>query len=105
SMRDGVAEYVLVPQQPTTLEAGAGPVVGEFAAALSHAGFPVTRTLDMEGWLLYHAVLVASISAALYRCHGSAATLAEARGTRVLMCRGIEEGFDALRREGVQGLP
>jgi len=105
SVRDGVAEYVRIPQQPTTLEAGAGPVVEEFAAALSHEGFPVTRTPDMEGWLWYHAVLVASISAALYRCNGSAAGLAEARGTRVLMCRGIEEGFDALRRAGVKGLP
>jgi ketopantoate reductase len=105
SIRDGAAEYVRIPQQPTTLEASAGPVVEEFAAAMSHQGFPVTRTLDMEGWLLYHAVLVASISAALYRCDGSAAGLAEARVTRVLMCRAIEEGFDALRREGVKGLP
>ena len=79
SIRDGVAEYVRIPQQPTTLEVSADPVVEGFAAAVSHQGFRVTRTPDMEGWLLYHAVLVASISAALYRCHGSAAGLADAR--------------------------
>jgi Ketopantoate reductase PanE/ApbA len=30
SIREGVAEYVRIPQQPTTFESGAGPIIAEF---------------------------------------------------------------------------
>jgi 2-dehydropantoate 2-reductase len=105
SMVGGVAEYVRISQQPTTLEAGGPPAVAEFGAAMSGRGFPVTRTADMDGWLAYHAVFVGSVAAALYRCQGSAAVLAADRPTLTLMCRSIEEGFAALARRGVSGLP
>jgi 2-dehydropantoate 2-reductase len=105
SMADGVAEYMRISEQPTTLEIGGGPVVDEFEAALSRRGFAVTRTSDMDGWLAYHGIFVGSIAAALRRCHGSAAGLAGDRPAITLMCRSIEEGFAALDRRGVAGLP
>ncbi len=67
AMMNGVAEYMRIAQQPTTLESCADPAIAAFETALSHRGFDVTRTADMGGWLIYHAVFVASISAALYR--------------------------------------
>jgi 2-dehydropantoate 2-reductase len=105
STRDGVVEFVRIPQQPTTLELGGGPVVDEFEAALKRQGFATTRAPDMDGWLAYHGVFVASIAAALYRCHGDANELARDRDTLILMCQSIEEGFGALLSQGVAGLP
>jgi len=105
SRLDGHVEFVRVAQQPTTLEAGGGPIVEAFAVALVSRGYPVTRTSDMDGWLAYHGVFIASVSAALYRCHGSARELSTNRALLVLMCRSIEEGFAALRAQGIPGLP
>ncbi len=105
SMAGGVAEYVRISQQPTTLEAGGPAAVAWFEAAMSGRGFAVTRAADMDGWLAYHAVFVGSVAAALYRCDGSAAALAADRPTLTLMCRSIEEGFAGLARRGVPGLP
>jgi 2-dehydropantoate 2-reductase len=105
SMADGAAEYLRLPQQPTTLQTGGGPSVAQFEAVLHSRGFAVARTPEMDGWLAYHAVFVASVAAALSRCQGSAVELAAHRSTVRLMCRAIEEGFRALRRAGVQGVP
>ena len=54
-----------IPQQPTTLETGGGTRMEDFEATLTRSGFPVSRKADMDGWLAYHAVFVASVSAAL----------------------------------------
>jgi ketopantoate reductase len=105
SMVGGGAEYVRISQQPTTLETGGPAAVAEFAASMSRRGFAVTRTASIDGWLAYHAVFVGSIAAALYRCHGSAAALSADRPALRLMCRSIEEGFTALGRQGIVGLP
>jgi ketopantoate reductase len=105
TLRNGVAEYMQIAQQPTTLEACEDPAIATFEAALSHRGFDVARTVDMDGWLIYHAVFVASIAAALYRHAGDPVALADDRPVVMLMCRAIEEGFRALRRNGVAGAP
>jgi 2-dehydropantoate 2-reductase len=105
TMRNGVAEYMRIAQQPTTLEACDDPTIAAFAAALSHRGFDVTRTADMDGWLIYHAVFVTTIAAALYRHAGNPVALADDRPVMTLMCRAIEEGFRALKRNGVAGAP
>ena len=105
SIGNGTAEYMRIAQQPTMLESGGGRPVDEFATTLSRAGFVVRRTTDIDGWLAYHAVFVASISAALYRRNGNATELADDSATLTLMCQSIEEGFGALRREGVRGAP
>jgi 2-dehydropantoate 2-reductase len=105
AMCNGVAEYMRIAQQPTTLEACADPAIATFEAALSDRGFDVTRTVDMDGWLLCHAVFVASIAAALYRHAGDPVALADDTPLVRLMCRAIEEGFRSLRRIGVTGAP
>jgi 2-dehydropantoate 2-reductase len=89
SMADGAAEYLRLPQQPTTLQTGGGPSVAQFEAVLHSHGFAVARTPEMDGWLAYHAVFVASVAAALSRCQGSAVELAAHRPTVRLMCRAI----------------
>ena len=63
------------------------------------------RVADMDGWLEYHAVFVASICAALYRCGTDPRRLARSRATLKLMCLAITEGFQQLRRAHVEGCP
>jgi len=105
SRLDGQVEFVRIAQQPTTLETGGGPAVEAFAAAMASRGYPVARTSDMDGWLAYHGVFIASVSAALDRSGGRARELSTNRALLALMCRSIEEGFAALRAQGVRGLP
>lgn len=105
SLINGTVEYVRIPRQPTTVEAGGGPAVQAFEAALSRQGFAVTRTSDMDGWLVYHSMFIGSVASALYRCHGSAVELSKDRTTLRLMCRSIEEGFQALAGQSVPGAP
>lgn len=104
-LRAGVADYVRIPQQPTALEAGRDPRLGELEQTLNARGFPVQRVTNMDGWLLYHAAFVACVSAALFRCGTDPARLAADRPTLKLMCRAITEAFAALRRARVTGLP
>jgi 2-dehydropantoate 2-reductase len=105
SLQGDVVDYMRIPQQPTTLEAGGGVPIAEFEQALTTGGFPVRRTDQMDGWLAYHAVFIGSITAALDRSGGDAAVLAANRPLIRLMCRSIEEGFRALGRRGVGGAP
>jgi ketopantoate reductase len=104
-IRDGVADYVRVRQQPTALEAGSDPRLVELEAALRQQGFAVQRVTDMDGWLAYHAAFVACVAAALYRCGGEAGRLAADRPALRLMCAAVTEAFAALRRQRVGGLP
>lgn len=105
SFAGGVVEYARIAQQPTALEAGPSPVLAELDDTLQQRGFSTQRVTDMDGWLVYHAVFVASVAAALYRCDTDPLRLAGERQTLSLMCRGISEGFAALRRQGVGGAP
>jgi 2-dehydropantoate 2-reductase len=105
TMKAGVAHYVLIAQQPTALEETPDPRLDAFAQALGARGLAVQRISDMSGWLAYHAVFVASVSAALYRCQTDPRALARDRGELRLMCRAITQGFRALRNQGVVGLP
>lgn len=59
----------------------------------------------MSGWLAYHAVLVTSICAALYRHRTGPRRLARDRPTLALMCIAINDGFAVLRKRGVRGAP
>ena len=105
SMNAATVDYLQIAQQPTTLEASSNHAVAELEAAFRAQQFAVHRTSEMAGWLAYHAVFVASISAALYRCGTDAAILANDRRMLRLMCRSIEEGFAVLAVAGVKGLP
>jgi 2-dehydropantoate 2-reductase len=104
-LRDGAADYVLIRQQPTALEAGPDPRLAEFAQALRSRGFAVQRVAGMDGWLAYHAAFVACVAAALFRCGTDPARLAGDRETLTLMCAAVTEAFAALRQAGVTGLP
>jgi hypothetical protein len=59
----------------------------------------------MDGWLAYHAVFVAAMSAGLYRCGTDPTRLADDRATLKLTCAAITEGFRALRADRVEGCP
>lgn len=105
SMVDGIAEYIRIPQQPTTFETTTDQRLIEIAESLRRNGFAVHFEKDMNGWLLYHALFVSCVAAALYRCGADPAGLAHDRPTLALMCRAVTEGFTALRSQGVGGLP
>jgi hypothetical protein len=96
---------VRIAQQPTALDEIRDPRLDELQRALESRGFAVQRVRDMSGWLAYHAVFVASISAALYHCQTDPQRLASDREELRLMCRAIAQGFQALRTQGVVGLP
>lgn len=104
-LRDGVAEYVRIAQQPTALEAGRDPRLAALERALGSRGFAVQRVTDMDGWLLYHAAFVACVAAALFRSGTDPARLAGDRATLRLMCAAVTDAFAALRRSGVAGAP
>jgi 2-dehydropantoate 2-reductase len=105
TISDGLAEYVLIAQQPTALEQGRDLRLGRFRDALEGRGLAVQRVGDMSGWLAYHAVFVACVSAALYRCGTDPQRLARNWTELKLMCRAITEGFRGLDNQGVGGLP
>jgi 2-dehydropantoate 2-reductase len=105
TINDGLAEYVLIGQQPTALEQGRDPRLGRFRDALENRGLAVQRVADMSGWLAYHAVFVSCVSAALYRCGTDPQRLARNWTQLRVMCRAITEGFRGLHNQGVGGLP
>jgi 2-dehydropantoate 2-reductase len=105
AMAGGIAEYVIIRQQPTALQQAPDPRLAALASALSSRGLAVQRIHDMDGWLAYHAAFVGCIAAALYRCGTDPARLAADRGTLTLMCRAITDAFAALRASGTAGLP
>jgi 2-dehydropantoate 2-reductase len=104
-IRDGIAEYVRIRQQPTALQAGSDRQLAQTERALGQRGFTVQRVTGMDGWLAYHAAFVACVAAALYRSNTDAARLAADRQTLKLMCTAVTEAFTALRKLGVTGLP
>ena len=101
----GVAIYYKIAQQPTAIEASDDPRLAALADALTARGLPIQRVVDMDGWLAYHAVFVAAICAALYRCGTDPKRLADDRATLKLMCLAITQGFQALHSGHVKGCP
>jgi 2-dehydropantoate 2-reductase len=104
-LRDGVAEYVRIPRQPTALEAGSDPRLAALEQVLTSSGFAVQRVTDMDGWLLYHAAFVACVAAALFRAGTDPGRLAVDHDALGLMCAAVTEAFASLRCAGVVGLP
>ena len=104
-VKAGLAEYVRITQQPTTLDQNPDPRLGQLQRGLGARGFPVRRVPDLSGWLAYHAVFIACVSAALYRCQTDPRRLAHDRRELRLMCRAITEGFQVLRTQGIVGPP
>jgi 2-dehydropantoate 2-reductase len=105
TIQDGVARYQRIARQPTALEAGRDSRLAELRRTLERRGFPVQRVADMPGWLAYHAVFVASVTAALYHCQTDPVRLGDDSAELERMCRAITDGFRALHSQGVGGLP
>jgi ketopantoate reductase len=101
----GVATYYKIAQQPTAIEATDEPRLAVLADALTARGLPIQRVVDMDGWLAYHAVFVAAICAALYRCGTDPKRLAHDRATVKLMCLAITQGFQELHDGHIEGCP
>jgi 2-dehydropantoate 2-reductase len=101
----GVATYYKIAQQPTAIEATDEPRLAVLADALTARGLPIERVVDMDGWLAYHAVFVAAICAALYRCGTDPKRLAHDRATIKLMCLAITQGFQELHGGHIKGCP
>lgn len=104
-LSDDVVSYCKIAQQPTAIEASDEARLAAIAEDLAKRGLPVQRVGDMDGWLAYHAVFIAAMCAALYRCGTDPRRLAADRATLRLLCAAITEGFHALRSEGVHGRP
>lgn len=105
SYADGLVTYYRIAQQPTAIEASDEPRLAALSGVLASRGLAVQRVPDMDGWLAYHAVFIAAVSAALYRCGTDPVRLAGDRGTLKLMCAAITEGFQALKAMHVGGCP
>ena len=101
----GVATYYKIAQQPTAIEAIDEPRLAVLADALVARGLPIQRVVDMDGWLAYHAIFVAAVCAALYRCGTDPKRLADDRATIKLMCLAITEGFQELHGGHIKGCP
>lgn len=101
---DGAICYIEIPQQPTTIgrQQGREDVA---AAALRSAGFVVSTTADMAGWLKTHAVFIAATCASINSCGGDAVKLAADRERVGTMIRAAGEGFRALAGKGVAVQP
>jgi 2-dehydropantoate 2-reductase len=105
TLRAGVATYYKIAQQPTAIEAIDEPRLAALTDALTARGLPTQRVAHMDGWLAYHAVFVAAICAALYRCGTDPQRLAHDRETLKLMCLAITHGFQELHSGDVRGCP
>jgi 2-dehydropantoate 2-reductase len=101
----GVATYYRIAQQSTAIEATDEPRLAALADALTARRLPIQRVADMDGWLAYHAVFVAAICAALYRCDTDPKQLAHDRATLKLMCLAITQGFQELHCGHIKGCP
>jgi 2-dehydropantoate 2-reductase len=101
---DGAISYIEIPQQPTTLGRQQGREdIAE--AVFRSAGFAVSTTADIDGWLKTHAVFIAATCASINSCDGDAVKLAADRERVATMIRAAGEGFRALASQGVAVQP
>ena len=101
---DGAISYIEIPQQPTSLgrQQGREDIAG---AVFRSAGFAVSTTADIDGWLKTHAVFIAATCASINSCGGDAVKLAADRERVATMIRAAGEGFRALASQGVAVQP
>ena len=99
----GRVHYVQIAQQATVL--GPGPARGTVASALKSAGFPITTTEDMGGWLKTHAIFIAAFESALAAASGDAQALASDGAAVRELVLAVREGLTALHHRGVPITP
>jgi 2-dehydropantoate 2-reductase len=108
-VRNGaVIRYVLIDQQQTMFgePTGVGTTrLQRLATVLRDAGFVVTVSSDVDGWLVAHAAFVVPIAFALDRVGVDAARLAADRAGLRLMVRATRQAFRALLADGNAEIP
>ncbi len=100
--------YYVLPQQPTTLGEVSGqltPRLRGLADLITATGHTVALSSHMDAWLKTHAVFVTSLTAALAACGSDSVRLAQNHRQMVTMVRAIQEGFAALRKQGIRVTP
>ena len=100
----GVVDYVEIPQQPTTIAAGA-PGSAQAREALSSAGFRIAGEHDMPAWLATHTVFITLIGAGILSRGGYAEALGRDRAQVREVVTAVTEGFRALQADGVTITP
>jgi 2-dehydropantoate 2-reductase len=105
SLKDGVVEYIPVDQQPTALEVHTSPANRQIHATLKAQGLPLQDITNMDGWLAYHSVFISCIESAIIKADTQPEKLGSDPALLKLMCSAITEGFQALKKQGVKGLP
>jgi 2-dehydropantoate 2-reductase len=103
-----VVEYILIPQQPTTLgelDGRVTPRVTAITGALRDAGFRVAISRDMDAWLKTHVVFITAVCGAVYLADGDNDRLSRDPAAMALFAAGVREGFRALRALGLPPPP
>lgn len=102
--REGdVVEYVRLSDQPTTVLKGDLVLQRAFTGSLSREAF-ACQGVDSDGWFAYRALFSITMTAALLRAGGDAASLANDRRALRLLSDARRQGLAALRAAGVTGL-
>jgi 2-dehydropantoate 2-reductase len=101
TLEGGVARYVEIAQQATSIEASAPDI----ADLLKGAGFRVSLVSDMDSWLRRHAVFVTAIAGALYESGVDAQHLSRDNESVGVMILAVREGWAAMDRCGIARPP
>src|SRR4051794_17289583 len=96
----GAIRYLEISQQKTTVEQHDG-VETPVADLLRSAGFALDLCPNMADWLKTHAVFITVVSAAILASGGDSGKLAADRTAVAAMVAAVDEGFRALRRQGI----
>ncbi len=104
---DGVVRYALIAEQPTMigLPPGFDSRPRAFRDLLRKSGLRVTSVRDPDAWLRRHAVMVAALTGALWRCGCDATALVRSRDGVPDFIRAVREGFRALDAVHVAAAP
>lgn len=109
--REGeLIKYYVLPQQPTILGEVDGRrttrlrTLADMLSATGH-GHRVATTTNMDGWLKTHAIFVTCLSAALAGAGDDSVRLAHDRRQVSFMVQAIQEGFRALKVQGLEVTP
>ena len=81
------------------------PRIRQLETVFKKANFSVSLNSDMQGWLKTHAIIDASILAAVVMTQGTSAQLGRTRKHVVMMVQAIREGLLALQAQNIPITP
>jgi 2-dehydropantoate 2-reductase len=100
SLDKGSVKHLMIRQQSTVLGEPTGRRtrrLQEIEGAFKKAGFPVSRTSNIDAWLKTHAIFITCIESAIYLSGGDNQKLAKSPASLIEMVDGIREGFRVLQ--------